>query len=76
VLLAGTAVAVGSALSDGAGPMLPWTPPAATSAELLPFLRNTSRPKLAYSTWYILDSRLHRAIGRCLYTVAVLVVRL
>lgn len=30
---------------------LPWVPPPVDSPELLPFLRNTSRPKLAYSTW-------------------------
>ena len=29
----------------------PWTPPPASSPDLLPFLRDTSRPKLAYSTW-------------------------
>ena len=29
----------------------PWTPPVADSPDLLAFLRNTSRPKLAYSTW-------------------------
>lgn len=29
----------------------PWIPPAANSPDLLPFLRNTSLPKLAYSTW-------------------------
>ena len=29
----------------------PWLPPAADSPALLPFLRDTSRPKLAYSTW-------------------------
>lgn len=28
-----------------------WTPPPADSPGLLPFLRDTSRPKLAYSTW-------------------------
>ena len=34
---------------------LPWGPPPPNSAELIPYLRNTSRPKLAYSTyigWY------------------------
>ena len=29
----------------------PWLPPPADSPALLPFLRDTSRPKLAYSTW-------------------------
>jgi alpha-galactosidase len=28
-----------------------WIPPAPDSPDLLPFLRNTSMPKLAYSTW-------------------------
>ena len=38
-----------------ASPALPWGPPAADSPDLLAYLRNTSRPKLAYSTyigWY------------------------
>ena len=37
------------------GAAMPWTPPLPNSADLLPFLRNTSAPKLAYSTyigWY------------------------
>ena len=29
----------------------PWTPPAPENPDLLAFLRDTSRPKLAYSTW-------------------------
>eukprot|EP00040_Diaphanoeca_grandis_P011265 m.57703 g.57703 ORF g.57703 m.57703 type:complete len:517 (+) comp22424_c0_seq1:423-1973(+) len=29
----------------------PWIPPAVNSSDLIPFLRDTSRPKLAYSTW-------------------------
>jgi hypothetical protein len=29
----------------------PWIPPPVGSSDLLPFLRDTSRPKLAYSTW-------------------------
>lgn len=32
-------------------PQTAWTPPPADSPGLLPFLRDTSRPKLAYSTW-------------------------
>ena len=34
---------------------LPWGPPPPNSTELIPYLRNTSRPKLAFSTyigWY------------------------
>jgi len=36
-------------------PDMPWVPPPATSPELIPFLRDTSRPKLAFSSyigWY------------------------
>ena len=33
------------------GATTPWTPPAPDSPRLLPFLRDTSMPKLAYSTW-------------------------
>ena len=37
-------------------PPLPWAPPPASSPDLIPFLRNTSRPRLAYSTyigWFV-----------------------
>eukprot|EP01052_Picozoa_sp_SAG31_P035927 SAG31_NODE_4404_length_3264_cov_2.812322_3_plen_343_part_00 len=37
--------------SASASATAPWVPPAADSPQLLPFLRDTSRPKLAYSTW-------------------------
>jgi hypothetical protein len=31
----------------------PWTPPSVNSPDLIPFLRDTSMPKLAYSTWMV-----------------------
>jgi hypothetical protein len=37
--------------SSTTAPAAPWVPPPADSPQLLPFLRDTSRPKLAYSTW-------------------------
>jgi alpha-galactosidase len=37
--------------SSAAAPAAPWVPPPADSPQLLPFLRDTTRPKLAYSTW-------------------------
>ena len=39
------------ASSVSAAASTPWTPPDPASPELIPYLRNTSRPKLAYSTW-------------------------
>ena len=49
MLAALAAVAVPLAADAPAAP--PWVPPAPGSPQLLPFLRNTSLPKLAYSTW-------------------------
>ena len=49
------AIATTAAAARAPPPALPWAPPPADSPELLGFLRNTSRPKLAYSTyigWY------------------------
>ena len=40
-----------SGLAPPASSADPWIPPAPDSPDLLTFLRNTSRPKLAYSTW-------------------------
>eukprot|EP00039_Didymoeca_costata_P005966 m.86243 g.86243 ORF g.86243 m.86243 type:complete len:494 (-) comp13049_c0_seq1:13-1494(-) len=42
----------------------PWTPPPADGPNLLSFLRNTSRPKLAYSTWvgWYLDGGLNESV--------------
>ena len=51
--------------SDSALGPLPWAPPPADSPELLAFLRNTSRPKLAYST-YIGWCELHTHSTGCL----------
>lgn len=47
MLMLTTLVFVGASAQN----IMPWIPPPADSPELLSFLRNTSRPKLAYSTW-------------------------
>jgi alpha-galactosidase len=44
-----TAAAAASSSSAGTSP--PWVPPPADSPLLMPFLHDTSRPKLAFSTW-------------------------
>ena len=52
LLLSATTWNGGAAESGAAKDLpLPWAPPPADSSELLAFLRNTSRPKLAYSTY-------------------------
>ena len=49
-MLAALAAVAVPLVADAPAPP-PWVPPAPGSPQLLPFLRNTSRPKLAYSTW-------------------------
>ena len=50
-----TVAVVNRASADAPPPVLPWAPPPVDSPGLIAWLRNTSRPKLAYSTyigWY------------------------